>query len=480
MAYQAAPRYHVSDVQFPEDEDVPDEEPLASGLPISKVRYWTAASAALLFVVGMLFAARYALSHSRTAFRKDVNSLQTVGFEAQGPLTCMACVAQGRSWQMGMCNPSKECLMMDQACYENAVGCKQWQEQAEADKTCSTQTDCTSCVAANRLCLWSGDAGCFMGADYWGPEHLVVRHGEICPAAPKTADISTTVEAKHGSSSEGFLQTSREPLAKCLACVEMGKSWQGGECSSECMMAELAASKMLQVAGGGNKNRKLPQNAQLQLGASSGKSKPMLTSRAAPRRTAQAALQAIGFASGVATQAVSWVLVIGGPEHLVVKHGEICPAAAKTTDISTTAEAKHGSSSKGFLKTSREPLAKCLACIEMGKSWQGGECSSECMMADVGCFQDASGCRRWKQEHEVAAKCAAQRDCSSCLGSDRLCTWVRDSGCSMRSSFWVEGPSMFVNGEKCLEEKATPLANTEVMKELTLSEEHMRVPVAGS
>mmetsp|Transcript_114998 Transcript_114998/g.223415 ORF Transcript_114998/g.223415 Transcript_114998/m.223415 type:complete len:337 (-) Transcript_114998:305-1315(-) len=336
MAYQAAPRYHVSDVQFPEDEDVPDEEPLASGLPISKVRYWTAASAALLFVVGMLFAARYALSHSRTAFRKDVNSLQTVGFEAQGPLTCMACVAQGRSWQMGMCNPSKECLMMDQACYENAVGCKQWQEQAEADKTCSTQTDCTSCVAANRLCLWSGDAGCFMGADYWGPEHLVVRHGEICPAAPKTADISTTVEAKHGSSSEGFLQTSREPLAKCLACVEMGKSWQGGECSSECMMA------------------------------------------------------------------------------------------------------------------------------------------------DVGCFQDASGCRRWKQEHEVAAKCAAQRDCSSCLGSDRLCTWVRDSGCSMRSSFWVEGPSMFVNGEKCLEEKATPLANTEVMKELTLSEEHMRVPVAGS
>jgi hypothetical protein len=39
---------------------------------------------------------------------------------------------------------------------------------------------------------------------------------------------------------------------------------------------------------------------------------------------------------------------------------------------------------------------------------------------------------------------------------------------------------MFVNGEKCLEEKATPLANTEVMKELTLSEEHMRVPVAGS
>jgi hypothetical protein len=49
----------------------------------------------------------------------------------------------------------------------------------------------------------------------------------------------------------------------------------------------------------------------MQLGASSGKSKLMLTTRAAPRRTAQAALQAIGFASGVATQAVSWVLVIG-------------------------------------------------------------------------------------------------------------------------------------------------------------------------
>jgi len=228
---------------------------------------------------------------------------------------------------MGTCNPTKECFMMDQACYEDAVGCKHWQEQVEAKNVCEAQADCTSCVSSNPLCLWSGDAGCFMLADYWGPEHLVVRHGETCSVAPQTAEITTTAEPEHGSTSDGVLKPSREPLAECMACVGMGKSWQAGECNP----------------------------------------------------------------------------------------------------------------------------------------------SSYCMIADIGCFQDASGCRQWHEEHKAASTCEAQKDCSSCLGSNKLCKWHPHAGCFVGSDFfWGYERPVFQQGDKCPENGAASLERTEVLKESVL------------
>jgi len=332
MAYQAAPRYHVSDMQSPDDQYLLEEE-LASGrFPNSRVKHQTAATAALLLVTGTLVAAN-ALNNYKTATHKENpvgNYPQTVNLEAQPLLTCMACVRQGRSWQMGTCNPTKECLIRDQACYQDANGCKQRKERkekAEAENVCKDQADCTSCVSSNRLCLWNGDAGCFMIADYWGPEHLVVRHGETCSAVPKTAEIMTTAEPEHGSSSESFLKSSRELLATCMACVGMGKSWQAGECNP----------------------------------------------------------------------------------------------------------------------------------------------SSECMGARIGCFQDASGCRRWYEEHEAAPTCEAQKDCSSCLRSSNLCVWQPHSGCFVGAGFFLGPPEAVVqHGERCPENKAAPLERAEVLKEPAL------------
>jgi len=369
MAYQAAPRYHVSDVQSPEDEDLLEEELAGVGRPNSRVKRWTAASVALLLVAGTLVVATCALNRYRTATRKENsggNSLHTVNFEAETLRTCMACVTRGRSWQMGTCNPTRECLMVDQACYEDANGCNEWQEQVGAGNVCKAQTDCTSCVSSNRLCLWSDGAGCLMGADFWGPEHLVVRYGETCSVSPTTAEITTAAEPEHGLSSNGTAPT--------------------------------------------------------------------------------------------------------------------------TAKITTTAEPKLGSSSDGFLKPSREPLAECMACVGMGKSWQAGECnpSSECMIVDIGCFQDDSGCRLWHEEYEAASKCEAQKDCSSCLWSSNLCMWRPHSGCFVGSSFfWGPPEAMLRQGAKCPENVAAPLEMAEALKEPALmdvkeSEKLTRGMPAGS
>jgi len=206
--------------------------------------------------------------------------------------------------------------MMDQACYEDAVGCKQWHAREVANSECDAQANCSSCTASNPLCLWSNDAGCFMGAEYWGPDNLVVRHGETCWAEP-------------------------------LKAVD-------------------------------------PRDA--------------------------------------------------------------------------------------FLKPSLDPLAECMACVEISRSWQAGECnpSSECMIADSGCFQDALGCRRWHEEQEASSKCPVQKDCSSCLGSNSLCMWHPDSGCFVGSTIWGPEKAVFQNGDKCPEDKTLALASAEVLQERML------------
>jgi len=243
QAYQNIPRFHVSDVQSPEEDDVLEEEPAGGGVSNSSVKCWIAASAALLFIAGGSVAAPCALNRYKTATRKDYSSgtfLQRVNFEAPILLTCMACVTQGRSWQMGACNPTKECPMTHRACYEDANGCEQWQEQVEAEHVCETQADCASCVSNNQLCFWSDDAGCFTGVGYLGPlKPSVVRQGETC-SAPKTAEIATTAEPKNRLSSNSFLKPSQDILAECVACVRTGASWLAGECNplSKCMVED--------------------------------------------------------------------------------------------------------------------------------------------------------------------------------------------------------------------------------------------------
>merc|ERR1712218_575120 len=103
-------------------------------------------------------------------------------------------------------------------------------------------------------------------------------------------------------------------------------------------------------------------------------------------------------------------------------------------------------------KPSADFLAECLACVRTGASWLAGECNfaSKCMMKDKGCFQDASGCRRWQEDREAASKCEAQNDCSSCLGSNNKCAWYPNSGCFLGSAFFWEPPEGAVQqGGKC-------------------------------
>lgn len=39
------------------------------------------------------------------------------------PLSCRECVASGRSWQVGQCNPGRACAVSDVACFETAASC---------------------------------------------------------------------------------------------------------------------------------------------------------------------------------------------------------------------------------------------------------------------------------------------------------------------------------------------------------------------
>jgi len=103
-----------------------------------------------------------------------------------------------------------------------------------------------------------------------------------------------------------------------------------------------------------------------------------------------------------------------------------------------------------FLQVSQEALNHCVTCVETGRSWQAGQCnpSSACMIADMGCFQDAEGCEQWRQEEEAIPKCAAQNDCIRCLAID-LCMWQSNSGCFMGSDFWGPPETVIKEKERC-------------------------------
>jgi hypothetical protein len=96
------------------------------------------------------------------------------------PLSCKDCVAAGRSWQIGTCNPSADCMVMDVGCFQDSDSCATWDKQQAQSKVCPQKQDCKSCAETDG-CLWARTGKeCFMGADYWGPPEDVSRTLDEC------------------------------------------------------------------------------------------------------------------------------------------------------------------------------------------------------------------------------------------------------------------------------------------------------------
>ena len=98
------------------------------------------------------------------------------------PKTCLKCTNMGRSWQIGKCNPTRECGVSDVACYRTPESCSEWDQALKAKALCPKQQSCSACVSANPDCGWpskfSGPgAHCLMVADIWwgGNEDRYIR-----------------------------------------------------------------------------------------------------------------------------------------------------------------------------------------------------------------------------------------------------------------------------------------------------------------
>jgi hypothetical protein len=105
------------------------------------------------------------------------------------PTTCKACVEKKLKWQ-GRC--SKDCDIMDVACYGDIKGCKKAELYKEMTKKCTTLKGCKSCVGHNtKLCYYDSNKGaCFMGANMWSMPTGIIRPGQKCVEMPKcTMDV---------------------------------------------------------------------------------------------------------------------------------------------------------------------------------------------------------------------------------------------------------------------------------------------------
>ena len=95
----------------------------------------------------------------------------TTGTETK-PTTCLECTNMGRAWQIGQCNPTRECTVSDAGCYRTPESCSDWEQAVKARELCPKQQNCSACVSANPDCGWlsqfSGPgAHCSMVADIW-------------------------------------------------------------------------------------------------------------------------------------------------------------------------------------------------------------------------------------------------------------------------------------------------------------------------
>ena len=88
------------------------------------------------------------------------------------PDTCVKCVRAGRAWQVGTCNPTRECTVADVGCYQTEELCLKWGEQQKAKETCKKQQRCSDCMRADNYCGW------------WRKPSELLAITRLCPGSP--------------------------------------------------------------------------------------------------------------------------------------------------------------------------------------------------------------------------------------------------------------------------------------------------------
>ena len=103
--------------------------------------------------------------------------------------------------------------------------------------------------------------------------------------------------------------------------------------------------------------------------------------------------------------------------------------------------------------TEVEKYDACVACVSRGMKFQdGAECDSRCMIADLGCYDDAAGCDAYRQELLDRTICKeASSSCEDCQSAAKSCVWDVESGsCFEGSNMWMSNPTSFVrSGDVC-------------------------------
>ena len=96
---------------------------------------------------------------------------------------------------------------------------------------------------------------------------------------------------------------------------------------------------------------------------------------------------------------------------------------------------------------------KCLRCISSGSKYQESDmCESRCMIADIGCFSDTSGCDAYKKElvDREACKAASSSSCSVCMSAADSCVWDAETmSCFEGSNMWAMSEHFITSSEKC-------------------------------
>jgi len=418
------PRFHVSEMHMYEEVTLLPVE-LEAGVPTkTRSSRCVALSASLLFLgtsLLILSACMLRGTKEQSGGQPSLRggSLETISLNADSELeACLVCVMEGRSWQLGNCNPTRACIKADYAeCFDAILGCRQWRRKETAN-ACGSQGNCSSCLASSRHCLWSNDTGCFLGLDYMGPSSLVVGHGQSCPAALAKTVIPTVdqTDANNLEISNDAEAAPQGPLASCVACVEKDRSWQAGRCNptKDCVQVGIGCFQSTYGCSQWFEEQEAAAQCHAQKNCSScTNSNPLC-----------------------AWKGDSGCIVAAdyrGPLDFIIQHEQSCPA------VPSVSSAEQAS------------LGECMRCVAMGKSWQAGGCNPTiaCKVTDVGCFQDAEGCRQWREQAEASNRCNAQVECSRCLASHSLCRWSKDMGCLMSADYWGPPEAVVQREEQC-------------------------------
>ena len=131
------------------------------------------------------------------------------------PDTCVKCVRAGRAWQVGNCNPTRECTVADVGCYQTEELCLKWGEQQKAKETCKKQQRCSDCMRADNYCGWWRKTGvCFMIADvWWDKEGELIKSGQVdeCDNALTSKPIISSACSKCGTIKQSGIRSCCAP-----------------------------------------------------------------------------------------------------------------------------------------------------------------------------------------------------------------------------------------------------------------------------